>query len=177
MTELTTIPPSVVTIGGSTIVSTIPGSTATIQRPQPAGGATSALAPVATSSNGGSGTSTGAKVGIAVGVIAGLAAIGALVTAAFFFYKRRKSSANDIRHRHNASGNPFVDAGSAPAGSSAGSLNGPPAGQPGSCEDSRLDKGMVEHKRQSDGSVFEDSADYSRRILKVTNPEESEEEK
>lgn len=175
MTQLSTIPPSVVTIGGSTIVSTVPGSTATIERPA-SGVAASETSPPnpASTPHESPGVSTGGKVGITVGVLVGALGFTALVAAAFFFYKRRKSPLDESHHRHNASVNPFASAGSAPAESSLGSSHGAPAGQTGSCEDSRLDKGMVEHKRQSDNSVFDDSTDYSRRILKVTNPENSE---
>lgn len=174
ITQLTTIAPSVITIGGSTIVSTVPGSTATIQRPAPGDAASESSPPNPAPTSHTSGTSTGSKVGIAVGVVIGGLVLAALIAGAFFFYKRRTSSPDEPRHKHNTSVNPFADSGSAPGESPVASSHGPPAGEPGSCEDNRLDKGMVEHKRQSDGSVFEDSTDYSRRILKVTNPTDSE---
>ena len=101
--------------------------------------------------------STGSKVGIAVGVIAGIVALAAIVAFVILYLKRRNSQpvAGAKHQRNNASVSNFVSEGAAPAGS---------------ISDSRLDPTMVETRRNSDGSIFADDQDYSRRILKVTNP-------
>ena len=164
-----TAEPAVITVGGSTIVRTLPGSTATVGTSDAgAQQQTQAPAPSPTSADD-SGTSTGSKVGIAVGIVVGVLALAAIVGGGFFFWKRRKNADTSSRHRHNASVGPFAGSGSHGAGQSVNSLSGPPTGALSSSSDTRLDPTMVE-RRQSDGSVFEDSADYSRRILKVTNP-------
>lgn len=157
----TTLPPHVVTVGGGTQVVTVPGSTAT-RHPNSAFAGVATPAPIPSAQP--AGTSTGTKVGIAVGVVVGLIALGALIAGAVFFYKKRNKSDAVTRHRRNTSTNAFAGAGSSPPGSGSGT-------RAGSISDSRLDTTMVEReKRVSTGSVFADNEDYSRRILKVTNP-------
>lgn len=140
----TTAPVQVVTVGGSTIVSTIP--------PPPTSSSDSD-----DSSSSGGGLSTGAKVGIAVAVVGGLVALAAVIAFVVFYLKRRNADGGSSYHRNTPSVNGFVSAGVAPAGSL------------GSASDTRLERNMVE-RRNSDDSVFADNQDYSRRILKVTNP-------
>lgn len=143
----------------------MPGSTAT-RAPNTAAGEGVSISPTAEaqSSDQSSGTSTGTKIGIAVGVVVGLLAIAALIAGGVLFYKKRNKQDVSTRHRRNTSTNAFAGAGSSPPGSGSGT-------RVGSISDSRLDPTMVEReKRISTGSVFADNEDYSRRILKVTNP-------
>ena len=162
-----TMSPSTITVGGSTLVQTRLVSTVTVAVSQDA--VNNVATPTLTSaqsnkSNDDEGTSTGTKVGIAVGVVAGVLALAALIFGVWFFLKRRKNGGFDrgSRSRRTTSVGSFAAAGTAPSGASHGTRN------IGS-SDSRLDHRMVEHRRLSDGSIA-DNEDYSRRILKVTNP-------
>ncbi|KAI9670260.1 MAG: hypothetical protein M1831_006474 [Alyxoria varia] len=162
-----TISPSTITAGGSTIVQTQLVSTVTVAVSQDAANNVPTPTPTTAQSNQSNddeGTSTGTKVGIAVGVVAGILVFAALVFAVWFFMKRRKTGASDhsTRPRRTTSVGSFAAAGTAPSGVKHGNRN------IGS-SDSRLDNLMVEHRRLSDGSIA-DNEDYSRRILKVTNP-------
>lgn len=153
----TTLPPSVVTVGGGTSVVTQPGATVTLNPGSQAGANQHSPSPSPSSS---SGTSTGAKVGIAVGVVGGVLALGALIAGALLYMKRKRANEDIVaRHARTTSANAFASEGSV-----GGTRNA-------SMSDSRLDPTMVEReKRASNGSVFNDNEDYSRRILKVTNP-------
>jgi len=101
----------------------------------------------ASSSSGG--VSGGAAAGIAIGVLA-LIAIG---VAAFFFISRRRRA--EYQKQYEGSG----------FGSSPGSLNRPFG------TDQRLEPQMLQ-KRESVGSLA-DEHDYSRKILRVINPDGS----
>jgi len=107
----------------------------------------SATAQSQTPSSGG-GVSGGEAAGIAIGVLA-LIGIGA---AAFFFIRRRRR--DDYQKQYEGSG----------FGSSPGSLNRPFG------TDQRLEPQML--KRESVGSLA-DEHDYSRKILRVINPDGS----
>ncbi|RYP19076.1 hypothetical protein DL765_003572 [Monosporascus sp. GIB2] len=95
-------------------------------------------------------------VGLAVGVVCGVLAVGAACGAAYFYIRRRRNEEIEEEHRRNAAVNAFITGGK-PPGSSGGV----------SMSDSRLDPVMV-NRRLSDGSIA-DNQDYSRRILRVTN--------
>lgn len=101
-------------------------------------------------------SSSSNTVGIAVGVVCGVLALGGVGGAVFFFMRRRRNSEIEEEHRRNAAVNAFISGGKPP--SSSGGL---------SMSDSRLDPVMV-NRRMSDGSIA-DNQDYSRRILRVTN--------
>lgn len=162
--QSTTLPPSVVTVGGgATQVVTI---TPTANVPN-AGQAqeTSNTTPTPTPSQG---TSTGTKVGIAVGIVVAVLVLAAGVGFGVFYFLKKKRSEyggsqagagslnrNNTNHSYSTSGG-FAG-------------NGGVYGRTGSVNDSRLDPGMVETRRGSVGSMFDDSEDYSRRVLKVTN--------
>lgn len=102
----------------------------------------------ASSGAGGGGVSGGEAAGIAIGVLA-LIGIGA---AAFFIIRRRRK--DDYQKQYEGSG----------FGSSPGSLNRPFG------TDQRLEPQML--KRESVGSLA-DEHDYSRKILRVINPDGS----
>ncbi|KAL8953606.1 MAG: hypothetical protein Q9222_000532 [Ikaeria aurantiellina] len=136
-------PPSTVT-RAATVVVTAPGQT------QPAAAA--------------SGTHQASKgpntAGIAAGVVVGVIVVCAFAGGLFFFLRNRKRRAAEEEYqRENA--NPF--------GAGAESITGPPASSC-SMSDSRLEPSVMMQRRQSDGSIA-DNQDYSRRILKVTNPD------
>ena len=165
--QTTTIAPSVVTVGGGvTSVVTIPPATATL-------GNANAQQNASSPSPSAAGTSTGTKVGIAVGVIAAVLVLAGLIGFGVFFFLKKKRNqyagsnpAGSPGLQRNNTGNSFSTSGGF-AGS--GSAPGGWAGRNGSVNDSRLDPGMVDTRRGSVGSMFDDSEDYSRRVLKVTN--------
>ncbi|PGH15099.1 hypothetical protein AJ79_02625 [Helicocarpus griseus UAMH5409] len=133
------------------------------------GGTTSSEGPSSTSSTTSKGgetvvvTSSGEgnkgpnKAGIAAGVVVGVVCIGAIIGGAFFFLKYKKRKAMEEEHRRNATISSFV-------------AGGKPYSQQTSMSDSRLDPSIMSQRRQSNGSIADDQ-DFSRRILKVTNPD------
>ncbi|KAL8944801.1 MAG: hypothetical protein Q9216_000223 [Gyalolechia sp. 2 TL-2023] len=94
--------------------------------------------------------------GIAAGVVVGVVAICAVAGGLFFFLRNRKRRAMADAYQSNGA-NPFETESKPP---------------PSSCSmsDSRLEPSVMMQRRQSDGSIA-DNQDYSRRILKVTNPD------
>ncbi|KAL9003766.1 MAG: hypothetical protein Q9188_003371 [Gyalolechia gomerana] len=94
--------------------------------------------------------------GIAAGVVVGVVAICAIAGGLFFFLRNRKRRAIAEAYQSN-SANPFETESKPP---------------PSSCSmsDPRLEPSVMMQRRQSDGSIA-DNQDYSRRILKVTNPD------
>lgn len=99
-------------------------------------------------------TSTGTKgkgsntAGIAAGVVVGVVVICAIAGGLFFFLRNRKRRAVEEFHRNSA--NTLV--------------------MPSNMSDARLEPSVMMQRRQSDGSIA-DNRDYSRRILKVSQPE------
>ncbi|OJD19712.1 hypothetical protein AJ78_00335 [Emergomyces pasteurianus Ep9510] len=100
------------------------------------------------------------KAGIAAGVVVGIVALGAIIGGGFFFMRYKKRKAVEEEHRRNATISSFVSGGK------------PLSSQHTSLSDSRLDQSMMSQRRQSNGSIADDQ-DFSRRILKVTNPDGS----
>lgn len=96
------------------------------------------------------------KAGIAAGVVVGVVALAAIIGGAFFFLKYRKRKEVMEEYRRNANISNFV-------------AGGKPYSE-GSMSDSRLDPAIMSQRRQSNGSIADDQ-DFSRRILKVTNPD------
>ncbi|KAH0547737.1 hypothetical protein GP486_008410, partial [Trichoglossum hirsutum] len=80
--------PSVVTLGGSTVVVTASGSSS-------------------------SGKSSGSKAGIAAGVVVGIIVVGAIIGGAWFYLRARKRRALEEEYRRNATINSFTKPGSA----------------------------------------------------------------
>ncbi|KAJ9256788.1 hypothetical protein DTO207G8_2391 [Paecilomyces variotii] len=103
-------------------------------------------------------SSSGANTaGIAAGVVVGVVGLASLMGGAFFFYRYKKRKAIENEYRRNADINNFVAGGGKPMSSS-------------SMSDSRFDGDFMAQRRQSNGSIADDQ-DFSRRILKVTNPD------
>ncbi|KAL1866656.1 Protein SLG1 [Paecilomyces lecythidis] len=103
-------------------------------------------------------SSSGANTaGIAAGVVVGVVGFASLLGGAFFFYRYKKRKSIEDEYRRNADINTFVAGGGKPMSSS-------------SMSDSRFDGDFMAQRRQSNGSIADDQ-DFSRRILKVTNPD------
>jgi len=92
--------------------------------------------------------------GIAAGVVVGVGVLGIIIGAAFFLIRRQKRKAVEAQYRRNA----------------AISYAPSKTASTGSMGDSRWDGEYMAQRRQSNGSIAEDE-DFSRRILKVTNPD------
>ncbi|WEW60579.1 Protein SLG1 [Emydomyces testavorans] len=96
------------------------------------------------------------KAGIAAGVVVGVVVLAAIVGGVFFFLKYKKRKEVMEEYRRNATISNFVSGGKPYSESSK--------------SDSRLDPTLMSQRRQSNGSIADDQ-DFSRRILKVTNPD------
>ncbi|KAL1962995.1 hypothetical protein VTN77DRAFT_8841 [Rasamsonia byssochlamydoides] len=107
----------------------------------------------AQSSSSGSASKT---AGIAAGVVVGVIVLGAIAGGAFFFFRHKKRKEVEEEYRRNARINSFVNP-NKPISTS-------------SMTDSRWDGDYMAQRRQSNGSIADDE-DFSRRILKVTNPD------
>ncbi|KAB8360658.1 hypothetical protein FH972_024396 [Carpinus fangiana] len=116
---------------------------------QPQDSSPTATPDVSNNQQSGGGTNTG---GIVAGVVVGVVALIAIIGGTWFFLKKRKNRMEG--HQRVQSTNAFATAGAGPGG-----------------VDARLDPGMVQ-RRDSTGSVFADNQDYSRRILRVANPDD-----
>lgn len=96
------------------------------------------------------------KAGIAAGVVVGVVALVGIIGGVFLFLRQKHRREVEEEYRRQAAVNSFVTGGKLHTSSS-------------SMNDSRLDPEVM-MRRQSDGSIA-DNQDYSRRILKVTNPD------
>ncbi len=106
-----------------------------------------------------SGVSKGAIVGIVVGVVLGLLAIVSLVLLAFWYRKRN----HDDNSLQGGNRNPFVDGDD--------KFGGSDLYTPYMNNDDRLNPKMLGTRRLSQGTLA-DEADYSRKILRVANPDD-----
>ncbi|KAF1351981.1 hypothetical protein BDV97DRAFT_136047 [Delphinella strobiligena] len=110
-------------------------------------------------SGGGSNTA-----GIAAGVVVGVVVAAALAGGAFFFFRNRKRKQIEEEYSKRSQAQDFGAAGAVHTrGMSVRSVSGG--------NDARLDPEAMMARRLSDGSIA-DEQDYSRRILKVTNPDD-----
>jgi len=132
----TSAPAAVVTVGGSTVVMTVPGQTGTSKPSSSSGGPN--------------------KAGIAAGVVVGVVGIAGIVAGVMLYLRQKRRREVEEEYRRQAAVNSFVGTGKLHTSNS-------------SMNDSRLDPEVM-LRRQSDGSIA-DNQDYSRRILKVTNPD------
>lgn len=96
---------------------------------------------------------------IVAGVVVGVVAAAALAGGAFFFMRRRRQQRVEQEYKQHQVAN-FM------AGSK-GTITSRKTSGP----DPRFDAEAMAHRRLSDGSIA-DNEDYSRRILKVTNPDD-----
>jgi len=149
-TAVTTEAPQVITVSGSTIVHTIP--------------ATTILATPTAISAPSNQPQTTNKAAIAAGVVVGVVALVGLVAGVYFCLRRRRTaSITSGGHRRATS----IDAWSSVP------TVGPTLPRLSTLNDSRLDPRVLNEKRKSGVSIFADNKDYSRRILKVANPDDS----
>lgn len=102
-----------------------------------------------------SGSSGPNKAGIAAGIVVGIVAVAAIIGGVWLVMRNRKRRALEEEYRRNAVISDFASK----KPDSASSLS-----------DARLEPSVMMQRRQSDGSIA-DNQDYSRRILKVTNPD------
>ncbi|KAK5159541.1 WSC domain [Recurvomyces mirabilis] len=146
--------PAATTAAPSVVTSVAPGHTIVVteQPAQTTGAKTQSPAP----SSGGKSNTAGIAAGVVVGVVAAAAIIGGLV---FFLKRRRQQAAEDEYKRSNQVGD-FMRGG--------GNEIKPPQTAYSQMSDSRLDP-MV-GRRNSSGSIA-DAQDYSRKILRVANPD------
>ncbi|MCJ1350327.1 MAG: hypothetical protein MMC33_000308 [Icmadophila ericetorum] len=98
------------------------------------------------------------KAAIAAGIVVGVVVLGALVGGLLFWMQQRKRRDLKEQNRHSTSLSNFATYNEKPPSTL-------------SLSDSRLDPSVMFARRQSDGSIA-DNQDYSRRILKVTNPDD-----
>ncbi|KAI9822165.1 MAG: hypothetical protein M1832_003168 [Thelocarpon impressellum] len=96
------------------------------------------------------------KAAIAAGVVVGIVGLSALAGGLFLFMRARKRRALEEEYRRNAAISGISGGGKTDSASSV--------------SDSRLEPSVMLQRRMSDGSIA-DNQDYSRRILKVTNPD------
>lgn len=148
--------PTTTTSQPSVVTSITPGKTVVVTE---AASVTQSAAPTTTDTtshkSGGSNT-----VGIAVGVVVGVLAVAAIAAGLFFFMRHRRKQQADVERKSEAA--TFAAAAAPPR---------IPATRKSSGPDSRIDPDAMAQRRLSDGSIA-DNEDYSRRILKVTNPDD-----
>ncbi|KAF2400064.1 hypothetical protein EJ06DRAFT_557130 [Trichodelitschia bisporula] len=111
---------------------------------------------VVTASNTPAHKSKSNTVGIAVGVVVGIIVIAGIVGGVWLFLRQKRRQKAEEEYRRQAAVSSFM----------AGGKHG---GSTSSGGDSRLDP-IIMQRRESTGSIA-DNQDYSRRILKVTNPD------
>lgn len=136
---------------GTTIVVTMPSSQQQTEAPD---------ASPSAKSDGGSGTNV---AGIAAGVVVGVVAVAGIAIGLFFFMRHRRRKAEEEEYKRNQVGDFMRHGGTSGEGK-------PPNTGYSNMSDSRLDPEA--NKRNSIGSIADDQ-DYSRRILRVANPDNS----
>ena len=146
---LTGIPGKVPTYSSSSSSSTSTSTTSEEEATSSSEAGTSTATPTDEASDNGGGPNV---AGIAAGVVVGVVAVCGLIGGAWFFLKYRKRKDLVDEYRRNATISSFV-------------AGGKPFSE-GSVSDSRLEPSMMDHRRQSNGSIADDQ-DFSRRILKV----------
>lgn len=141
----------------SVVTSVAPGQTVVVT--MPAGEAATSTANAANQSP--SSEDSGPNVAaIAAGVVVGVVALCAIAGAIFFFVRRKKKQAAEEEYKRNNQVGDFMRTGGKP-----------PATGYSQMSDSRLDP-EAGARRNSNGSIADDQ-DYSRRVLRVANPDNS----
>ncbi|CAL5871773.1 uncharacterized protein PFLUO_LOCUS6026 [Penicillium psychrofluorescens] len=126
---------------------------------------------------GGSSLSGGSIAGIVIGVLGGLALIAGLVFLVFFYRRRSRAASpapsQDMTDNRTSRGSSFMR-GVFPQG---GQMNDPSAqagnGRPNQFTDNRLrtDAVVYSNGRQDSSTSLQDNEDYSRPVLRLTNPD------
>jgi len=136
------------------VTSVAPGQTVVVTQP-----ANSSSTSGSHSSGGGGGSNPAV---VAAGVVVGIVVLAAIVGGVYFYLRRRRQLAVEEEHRQRSQVSDFIAGGERkPLGSLYGS-------------DARLDSEANALRRNSVGSFMaDDSQDYSRKILRVANPDSS----
>ncbi|KAK3718730.1 Stress-activated PKC1-MPK1 kinase pathway sensor [Vermiconidia calcicola] len=139
----------------SVVTSVAPGTTVVITNAPVSNSPSATPTPKSSSGDGGSNVA-----GIAAGVVVGVVAVIAIATGIFFFmrHKRRKEAEEEYKRTQVSD---FMRG---------GDKRPPPTGY-SNMSDSRLDP-EAGNRRDSHGSIADDQ-DFSRRILRVANPDTS----
>ncbi|KAG0155788.1 hypothetical protein PDIDSM_2961 [Penicillium digitatum] len=155
--------------GGQVKTITVSGSSSTA-------GASADSAPASTSHTS-SKLSGGSIAGIVIGVLGGLALIGALIFLILFYRKRARAvspiPSQDMAEDRNGRGSSFMG-GLFPAGNGQGSAGGSTPARSGTIfTDRRMKTNTVIYPNGArDSSVsLQDNEDYSRPVLRLTNPD------
>ncbi|KAK0318886.1 Protein SLG1 [Friedmanniomyces endolithicus] len=154
-TPSTTATPSVVT-------SVAPGQTVIVTQP-----ASEVSSPASSTPTPQPQSHTTNVAGIAAGVVIGVVAVAAIIGGLVFWLKRRKQQAAEDEYKRSTQVNAFMRG--ADGGAGGGEPKPPPTAY-SNMSDSRLDP--TAGNRNSAGSIA-DAEDYSRRILRVANPDGS----
>jgi len=104
------------------------------------------------SGNAGSKGAGASKAGVAAGAVVGVIALIALGVGVWLAVRRKRRLRAEEEYRAAVAAKEFVESAKKPS------------------PDQRLDPVLLQQRRLSDGSIA-DNQDYSRRILKVTNPD------
>ncbi|KAJ5280404.1 Carbohydrate-binding WSC subgroup [Penicillium angulare] len=120
-----------------------------------------------TSDKGSSGLGGGSIAGIVVGVVGGLALVGALVFLIFFYRKRARSASpvpsGDMTDRNSQASN--WSRGVFPGGTG-GSMN-----RQNTFTDNRMRNGVYPNGSRDSSVSLQDNEDYSRPVLRLANPD------
>ncbi|KAI2794027.1 hypothetical protein POX_a00617 [Penicillium oxalicum] len=171
-TSSTTTDPASTTGSVVMVETTLAGLVKTITVPAPSGTGTQD----SSSNSGGSGTgnlSGGSIAGIVIGVLGGLALVGALIFMVFFYRKRARaaspipSTADMTEHR--ASQASSFSRGVFPQG--AQDLSGSSLGRKHTFTDNRLKTDIYPNGPRDSSVSLQDNEDYSRPVLRLTNPD------
>ncbi|KAK3111452.1 WSC domain [Teratosphaeriaceae sp. CCFEE 6253] len=163
----TTASPSSTTASPSVVTSIAPGATVIVTQP---------ASPAASDNTSASQTSTTLSqssshpniAGIAAGVVVGVLAAAALLGALIFLLKRRKQKAAEDEYKRSTQAHDFLRRGDE------AEAKGPPMTGYSNRSDARLDPAAVGRVgRPGSAGSLGDEADYSRRILRVANPDGS----
>ncbi|KAF3396209.1 Cell wall integrity and stress response component 4, partial [Penicillium rolfsii] len=127
------------------------------------------------SSTGSSKLSGGSIAGIVVGVIGGLALVGALIFLVFFYRKRARSaspipSTADMTENRNSQASSFAR-GVFPQGHSTDLSGSSSLGRKHTFTDTRLKTDIYPNGPRDSSVSLQDNEDYSRPVLRLTNPD------
>jgi len=137
------------------VTSVAPGQTVVVTQP-----ANSSSSSGAHSSGGGGGNTAG----IAAGVVVGIVVLAAIIGGVYYYLRRRRQLAVEEEHRQRSQVSDFI----------AGGERKPLGSMYSHGSDARLDPEANALRRNSVGSFMaDDSQDYSRKILRVANPDSS----
>lgn len=140
----------------------------------PAAGATSGLdsSSASTSKTGGSKLSGGSIAGIVIGVIGGLALVGALIFLVFFYRKRARAASpdpsQDMADNRTSQGSSFVR-GVFPQGHVHDLAGSSTLGRKQTFTDNRLKSDIYPNGPRESSASLQDNEDYSRPVLRVSD--------